>query len=111
MHPLAHFLLITALTIPTNTLVLRSGHRIDVDGAVTVDAGRVTFRAGGSLYTVPENEVDFDLTRAAAGSMTVAAERPGKLKVSAEEKARLLKELEENHAGTTGLPAAINLPS
>jgi hypothetical protein len=35
--------------------------------------------------------------------------RAGKLRVSPEEKARLLKELEENHSGTSGLPAAINV--
>src|SRR5438105_14396925 len=34
---------------------------------------------------------------------------PGRLRVSPEEKQRLLKELEENHSGTPGLPASINL--
>jgi hypothetical protein len=35
--------------------------------------------------------------------------RAGKLKVTPEEKARLLKELEDNHSGTSGLPAAITV--
>ena len=34
---------------------------------------------------------------------------PGRLRVSPEEKQRLLKELEDNHSGTPGLPASINL--
>jgi hypothetical protein len=55
MIPLAHFLLLTALTAPRPTYV------------------------------------------------------PGRLRVSPEEKARLLKELEENHSGTPGLPAALTV--
>ena len=35
--------------------------------------------------------------------------RAGKLRVSPEEKARLIKELEDNHSGNGGLPAEINV--
>jgi hypothetical protein len=37
--------------------------------------------------------------------------RAGRLRVTPEEKARLLKELEENHSGTGGLPASIRMPT
>ena len=71
MLPLAHFLLITALTTtPARTVLLSS--------AEIYDEPRPAFRAG-------------------------------KLRVSPEEKARLLKELEENHSGNAGLPAEINV--
>ena len=109
MQALAQFLLITALTIPTNTLVLRSGQRIDVDGVVRVEAGRVIFKTAGALFSVGSEEVDLEATRAAGNQVAVQTERPGKLKVSPEEKQRLLKELEENHSGKPGLPAAITV--
>ena len=63
MVPLAHFLLITTLTLNPTPIY---------------DEPRPAFRAG-------------------------------KLKVTPEEKARLLRELEENHSGTSGLPAAITV--
>ncbi|PYQ62931.1 MAG: hypothetical protein DMF58_00295 [Acidobacteria bacterium] len=110
MNPLAHFLLLTALSIPTNTLVLRSGQRVDVDGSVKIDNGRVLFRSGGALYSVSENDVDVDATRAAGIPISIQSERAGRLKVSAEEKRRLLKELEENHSGTPAPANALNVP-
>src|SRR5438270_4085121 len=109
MLPLAHFLLITALTIPTNTLVLRSGQRINVDGVVRAEASRVIFRSAGALYTVATEEVDLEATRTAGLQAAVPTERPGRLRVSTEEKQRLLKQLEENHSGTSGLPAEITV--
>jgi hypothetical protein len=107
MHALLYLLLITALSIPTPTLVLRSGHRIDVDGSVSIDQGRVIFRSGGALYSVPEAEVDVVATRAAANVKVVKPETTMRLKVSEEERKRLLKELEENHSGT---PTTATLP-
>jgi len=47
-------LLLTAITIPTPTLIFRGGKHVDVDGSVRVDQGRVIFRSGGALYSVPE---------------------------------------------------------
>jgi hypothetical protein len=106
---LANLLLITALSIPTPTLVLRSGHKMDVDGSVQVDQGRVTFRSNGALYSLAESEVDVEATRA-AGKMppAVKADTTARLKVSDAERTRLLKELEQNHSGK---PAPVTAPA
>jgi hypothetical protein len=108
MNALLHLLLITALSIPTPTLVFRGGHRVDVDGSVRVEEGRVIFRSGGALYSVPEAEVDLVATRAAETISAVKAETPMRLKVSEAERIRLLKELEQNHSGT---PSTAKLPT
>jgi hypothetical protein len=93
-------LLITALVIPTKTLVLRTGDRIAVD-SVKIEGAQVTFRSGGALFTIPTIEVDLDASRAGEVPVTpVRAEVRGKLRVSPEERDRLLRELEENHSGT-----------
>jgi len=110
MLGLMHFLLIAALVIQTNTLVLRSGQRIDVDGSVKVEAGRVLFRSGGALYSVAEDNVDIDATRAAGMPIAIREEKPGRLKVTAEEKQRLIKELEQNHNGTAAPADALQVP-
>lgn len=108
MNALLHLLLLTALAIPTSTLVLRGGHRVDVDGSVSVDQGRVVFRSHGALYSVPEGEVDLVATRAAATTGVVKAETTAaRLRVSEAERTRLLKELEENHGGS---PTTATLP-
>lgn len=110
MNVLAHFLLVTALTISTNTLVLRTGQRINVDnGTAKVQDGRVMFRSGGALYSVVMEDVDFQATNQTETAAVIQPERPGRLRVSAEEKQRLLKDLEDNHSGTAGLPAALHL--
>jgi len=101
MNLLAHLLLITALSIQTSVLVLRSGERISVDGSVSVDNGRVVFRSGGGLYSIPSSEVDLDATRAmAVQPPVVRAEIPSRIRVTPEERDRLLRELEQNHSGT-----------
>ena len=111
MHVLLHLLLLTALTIQTNTLVLRTGQRIAVDGGTaTVKDGRVLFHSAGALYSVIMDEVDFNATSQAETPAVVEQQRPGRLRVSAEEKQRLLKELEDNHSGSAGLPAKLILP-
>ena len=101
-------LLATALSIPTPALILRGGERIGVDGNVRIDQGRVIFRSGGALYSIPESDVDMAATRAAAAIPVVKAETGMRLKVSAEERDRLLRALEENHTGT---PATAKLPT
>jgi hypothetical protein len=100
-------LLVTALSIPTPSLILRNGHRIDVDGGIRVDEGRVIFRSGGALYSIPEAEVDLAATRAVAAIPVVKAESTLRLKVSADERNRLLRDLEQNHSGT---PTTAKLP-
>jgi hypothetical protein len=110
MTPLANLLLITALSIPTNTLVLRSGQRINIDGSVRQENGRVLFRSAGALYSVPDDEVDMDATRAAGIPAVSQAGGRARLKVTSEKKQRLLKELEENHSGTAAPASALDVP-
>ena len=90
--------LVLLLTIATYTLMLRSGDRIRVDGPVTEENGVVTFRMNGLLYSMPSTEIETRLTAAEPASRE--AEEKKRLKVSAEERDRLLRELEGNHAGT-----------
>ncbi|HUJ15709.1 MAG TPA: hypothetical protein VL284_18115 [Thermoanaerobaculia bacterium] len=111
MLGVAHFLLLTALTIATNTLVLRTGERIGIDGPVKVEAGRVIFRSGGALYSVAESDVDLNATDEAGVPVAIREEKPGRLKVTAEEKARLLRDLENNHSGTAASAEALSFPA
>ena len=112
MNAIASLLLVTAMLIPTPTLVLKSGKRINVDGPVRVENGRVLFRANQTLYMVPSEDVDFDATRA-AGTPTVTAvpvEEPAKLRVSAPDRERLLRDLEKNHAGVPATKEQLKVP-
>ncbi len=110
MNPLVHVLLITALSIPTTTLVFRSGERIAVDGAVRQEEGRILFRSGRALYSVPSEEVDLEATRTAGSTITVSESAPqGRLKVSPEERQRLLRELAENHSGKAAPANALDV--
>jgi hypothetical protein len=104
-------LLVTALSLPpqTGVLVLRSGQTITIDGAITETNGRVVFRAkGGTLYSLPVDEIDADATRAASlASPPARDDGKKKLKVSADERNRLLRDLENNHTGTPAPPEQI----
>ncbi len=93
--------LLLLFTIATSTLVLRSGDRIAIEGPVRLENGVVTFRMNGLLYSMPASEVDEDATRRgeAATAKAAEAEEIRRLKVSAEERDRLLRELEKNHGG------------
>ena len=108
MQALFVLLLLTALSIPTPTLVLRGGERLNVDGSVSVDNGRVIFRSGGALYSVPEADVDLAATREAGLITVVKPDTKMRLKVSEAERDRLLRELEQNHSGT---PSTAKLPA
>ncbi len=111
MNMLGTLLLLTALTIPTPTLILRNGIRIAVDGSVRQEEGRVVFRSSGVLYSMAATEVDFEATKTAGLNVSVVrAEQPGKLKVSREERDRLLRELEQNHNGTPASPDGLRVP-
>jgi hypothetical protein len=119
MNP-ATLLLVTALAIPTNVLVLRSGDRIEIQSAHEQD-GRMVFRTtDGGLYSLSLQEIDLVATR--TGDAVVAAVpvtghgqttvEQKKLKVGADDRKRLLAELEQNHSGRPGPPLAIEgLPS
>lgn len=111
MNVIASLLLITALTIPTNVLVLHSGERIAVEGSVEVDRKVVLFHSGGGYYSVPYDEVDFSATRASEEEPQASplASR-SKLRGTPEERERLLKDLEENHTGTPAPASALEVP-
>ncbi len=87
-----------ALLIVANTLILRTGERIAIEGPVSEQNGVVVFHSGGALYSMPAFEVDEVATKAANA---LAEEPPAarRLKVSPAERERLLKELEKNHSG------------
>jgi len=93
------------LTIST-VLVLRDGRRIDVDGPVHENQGRYVFRApGGRLYSIARGEVDQKATATAADASRLAEiALPKKLKVTPEERDRLLQELSRNRNGTAPPP-------
>jgi len=89
----------------TTTLILRNGTHFDVEGPIREEQGRVIFRTEGQLYSIPLADVDQDATRAAVTKAVVVTGDSGKkLKVSAPERERLLRELEQNH---TGKPSSV----
>lgn len=96
------FLFLTLSTV----LVLRSGQRIEVDGPIREKEGQFVFRvAGGALYSIAKTEVDEKATAAAADATRADLSAfPKKLKVSPEERDRLLQELSKNRNGTPPLP-------
>src|ERR1700741_3531881 len=101
MTALYSLLLVTALSISTNTLVLRTGERITIEPPLRVDGVQVIFRSGGALYTIPTDEVAIDASRSEGSPARITIESRGnKLRVNAAERDRLLRELEENHSGT-----------
>ena len=101
MHPGMLLLLVV-----TSTLVLRSGDRIDVYGPIRDEGGRVVFRAaGGALYSISAAEVDAEATAALEEERrNAAAPGPKKLKVTAEERDRLLAELANSRGGEAPEP-------
>ncbi len=89
----------------TTTLILRNGTRFEVEGPIREEQARIIFRTEGNLYSIPLADVDMDATRAAVTKAVVVTSDSGKkLKVSATERERLLRELEQNH---TGKPASV----
>ena len=93
------------LLITTSTLVLRSGDRITVEGAMREDNGVITFRSNGQLYSMPLLEVV-----RIEDAPQVAEQKPvRRLAVSEEERKRLIEELEKKHAGQPG--PKLDLPS
>lgn len=84
----------------TTTLILRNGTRFEVEGPIREEQARIIFRTSGKLYSIPLADVDMDATRAAVTKAVVVSSESGKkLKVSASERERLLRELEQNHTG------------
>ena len=92
------------LLVVTSTLILRSGDRITVEGAVREENGVITFKSDGVLFSVPSEEVErVELTetddegKPAAEAVETEARR--RLKVSQEERKRLLEILSHNRGG------------
>lgn len=111
MNAIVSLLAVTAMLITTPTLVLKSGKRIDVDAPVRVESGRVLFRSNQTLYMVPSADVDFDATRAAGQPVAeVTAKEPTKLKVPAQHREKLLRDLEKNHVGVPATKEQMNIP-
>jgi hypothetical protein len=77
------------------TLVLHSGDRIAVEGAVREVNDAVVFRSGGLLYSVPVAEV----LRVEEGGPAPKEEPRRRLRVSEEKLKQLIADLEKNHAG------------
>jgi len=98
---------ILLLTLTTTTLVLRSGDRISVDdGMVREENGVLTFRSGGTLYSLPADEIDRTVSETEAGT-PASVEPRTKLAVSEEQRRRLIEELEKNHGGTPAAPSRV----
>jgi hypothetical protein len=91
----------------TSTIVLRSGDRLTVEGVPREAKGVITFRANGVLYSMPSSEV-IRIDKNEDNSSADAKVR--KLRVSEEERKRLLAELEKNHAGTPAQPLRVSDP-
>lgn len=100
----------------TSTLVLRSGDRIAVDAMVKEENGVITFRSNGRLYSMPATEVariekNTEVARIEKNEEQAPAEKPvRRLRVSPEERKRLLEELERNHSGTPAPPQQASGP-
>lgn len=117
----------TLFTAPVGTLVLTSGERIPVKGDITTrDATALFHRPNGSLYSLPLNEIDLAATQrladesearllqksadqarlAAAAKKEAETAVPLRIRVTDEQKQRLLSQLEKSR----GAPGAINQP-
>ena len=98
------------LLLTLSVLVLRTGERIDVQGPVRQQDAQVIFRVpGGALYSIPVSEIDVEATQAATERIAAPPQNPKRLKVTPEERDRLLRELEGNHAGTPAPPEQISV--
>ncbi len=108
-----NFATVLLLTASLSTLVLRSGDRIAVEGPIQESDGVVLFHVpGGALYSIPQSEVDLDATAALEAAAEGQSQPDTKrLKVSAAERDRLLRELEQNHTGVAAPAPRYDAPS
>lgn len=117
MQPLAILVLAATLSsspgslhppILTTMLILRDGTRFEVDGPIREEHARIIFRNAGSLYSIPLGDVDMEATRAAVTkAVVVSSDSDRKIKVSAVDRERLLRELEQNHSGKASAPSEV----
>jgi hypothetical protein len=104
---------IALLLALTSLLVLRSGESLVVQGEVREENGVVLFRSGGVLYSLPADEIARitpvdevpEVRRAIAKAEGEQETRP--LRLSEDERRRLIAELEKNRSGTPAPPQKI----
>lgn len=104
----ATMLLAVTLISSPEALVLRSGERIAVDGNVSLAAGSYVFRSGGTLYSLPEREVDVEATNRVEASRRAALEHdrstgPVKMRATPEQREKIFEKL--NNTATSSSPA------
>jgi len=104
---------------PVKVLILKSGHRIEIQGDVLEQRDRAVFRnLSGVTYSLPLAEIDM---KATLGKSIPAAEQSEsseeseksskKIKVSEKEKNELLEKLSRNHSGQAPPTPATPYPS
>ncbi|HXI12779.1 MAG TPA: hypothetical protein VNM92_09040 [Thermoanaerobaculia bacterium] len=89
------------------TIVLRSGHRMDLEGSMTVREGQAIFTSANQrLYSIAIEEIDLPATEKLAAERkdsvtrrTSEASARRRIKVTDAERERLLREIEANHEG------------
>lgn len=97
------------LLLLASVLVLKSGDRINIEGAPVLKEGVYKFRSEGKLFSLPAIEVERVEEDATAAEAKPADEAkkpdpPKRRVLSDEERKRLLAELEKNHTGTAPPP-------
>jgi hypothetical protein len=104
---LSSLLLAVLAMLPPDTgrLVLRSGDFLPVSGPVRLIDGRAVFRGpSGTSFSLDVAEIDVQATLEAQQTKARTVAPPRRLAVSAEEKQRLLRQIEKNHAGKPAPP-------
>lgn len=97
-HAAAILLAVALTSVTPPALVLRSGDVITLSGRIDVSGDTVIFRSNGTLYSIASDEIDFDATDEYAERLRRPRPDPepkSRLKVSPEERDRLLRELEK----------------
>lgn len=102
-HVLLLLLLLRTLPSEIDTLILKSGERIEIEGSVTIEDNTAIFRlANGTLVSMPSDEIDLEGTASVNTETPARGKMPGterkRLRVTDEEKRRLLSELEKSKA-------------
>lgn len=104
--------LASLLTLNPETIVLRSGARMDLQGAMVLRDGQAIFTSPNKrLYSISIDEIDPDATEKLAAERKAAVEErpsqvsaPRRFRVSGAERERLLRQIEANHEGKPGPP-------
>lgn len=108
------FVIATLVDSPA-ALVLRAGNTISVDGALTRNGNRVIFRSGGTLYSLPIDEIDVVATNEREESRRneanrTAEDRVVRLKKGAAEREKIFAELNDTGKDSPPAPEVRPLP-